>query len=165
MEPGHEFSVPNVFWGQYRVRMECQSGHIVSALSGSSDLLSNPEISLQPGVAPPPIEIGLKLGGGEIHGKLEIHDAPVATGVLLVPAFAASTGPNASRASWDLGSHDVLQFSFSNLAPGDYLAYAVSDIQSVEYRNPAFLQALKGGTAVRVEDGKTAEVTLTSLVQ
>ncbi len=165
MQTGHEFSIQNVFPGQYRVGMECPRGHIVSALSGSSDLLSNPEITVQPGVAPPLIEIGLKPGGGEIHGKLEIHDAPAATGVLLVPAFGASTGPNVSRAFWDLGSDDVLQFSFSNLAPGDYLAYALSDTQSVEYRNPAFLQALKGGTAVLVEDGKTTEVTLTSLVQ
>jgi len=90
MEASHQFSVPNVFWGQYRVRMECPGGHIVSALSGNSDLLSNPEISLQPGVAPPSIEIGLKPGGAELHGKLAVHDAPAGTGVLLVPTFAAS---------------------------------------------------------------------------
>lgn len=162
---GHEFSVQNVFWGQYRVRMECPRGHIVSALSGSSDLLSNPEISVQPGVAPPPIEIGLKPGGGEVHGKLASHDAPAGAGVLLVPAFTPSIGPSAIPVIGDSGSSDELEFNFSNLAPGDYLAYAFSDIQSVEYRNPAFLQTLKGGTAVRVEDGKTTEVTLTNLVQ
>jgi len=164
MEASHQFSVPNVFWGQYRVRMECPGGHIVSALSGNSDLLSNPEISLQPGVAPPSIEIGLKPGGAELHGKLAVHDAPAGTGVLLVPTFAASMGPIALQA-FGAGNPDELRFNFSNLAPGDYLAYAFSDIQSVEYRNPAFLQALRGGTTVRVEDGKTAEVTLTSLVQ
>ena len=60
---------------------------------------------------------------------------------------------------------DELGFTFVNLAPGDYVAYAFSGIQSIEYRNPAFLNALRGGTSVRIEDGRTAAVTLRGLVK
>jgi hypothetical protein len=47
---------------------------------------------------------------------------------------------------------------FSNLAPGDYTVYELPRFDDAEYRNPTFLQALSGGTGVRIEDGKTAEV-------
>jgi len=159
------FSIGGVFAGQYRLGLSCQNRYVVSAVSGSSDLLSNPVLTVQPGLAPPPIEIGMKAGGGQLHGKLAVPGAHPNPGVLLVPAAAASAGPEASNAVPMSESSGELEFDFSNLAPGDYLVYGFSRVQSVEYRNPAVLNSLTGGTSVRIEDGKTTEITLTSLVK
>jgi|SRR5271157_4672089 len=159
------FSIEGVFPGQYRLRLYCSNRYVVSIVSGSSDLLSNPLLTVQPGVPPPPIEIGMKPGGGRLHGKLSVPGAHPGTGVLLAPAFAASTGPEFDNVVPVSESPEQLEFEFTDLAPGDYLAYGFSSIQLAEYRNPAFLSALTGGESVRIEDGKTTEVTLTSLVK
>jgi hypothetical protein len=159
------FSIEKVFAGRYVVRTGCSRGYVVSAVSGRSDLLSGPAITVQPGVPPPSIEIGVAFGGGGITVNLTAPAAPAGLGVLLVPAFAAASGPVSAVATLTPGSTDKLVVRFQNLAPGDYQAYAIPDIQSVEYRNPAFLSALTGGTSIRVEDGKTTEVTLTSVAR
>lgn len=52
-------------------------------------------------------------------------------------------------------------FQFSNLAPGDYTIYTFPKFEDVEFRNPAFLRALSGGTRVHIEDGEIAELTIT----
>jgi hypothetical protein len=51
------------------------------------------------------------------------------------------------------------------LAPGDYTAYAFSEWQQVEFRNPGFLQTLSGGESVRIEDGKETKVSITKVVK
>jgi uncharacterized protein (DUF2141 family) len=158
---GGGMAISEAFAGQYQVRLHCGGQYIVSAVSGNSDLLSNPVLTVQPGVPPPPIEIGMKPGGGQLLGKLAVPGGHQGAGVLLVPAFPASTGPMVSDFFSASESADDPASWFSNLAPGDYLAYAFSDIRSVQYRNPAFLNALAGGTSVRIEDGKTTEIALT----
>ena len=52
-------------------------------------------------------------------------------------------------------------FQFSNLTPGDYTIYTFPKFEDVEFRNPAFLGTLSGGTRVHIEDGKIAELTIT----
>jgi hypothetical protein len=47
--------------------------------------------------------------------------------------------------------------------PGDYTVYGLSEIDDVEFRNPSVLQALKGGLAVHIGDGKTEQVTIRSV--
>ena len=160
------FRNESVFPGRYHVDIECTAGYAVSAVSGTSDLLANPVLTIQPGVPPPPIEIGMRPGGGDLHGKLGPQIRSSGAGVLLVPAFSASTGPAISFATRESDTPpDVLEFDFENLAPGDYVAYAFSDISSVEYRNPAVLNALTGGTSVRIEEGQTTEITLATANQ
>jgi hypothetical protein len=128
---------------------------------GTNDLLSNPAIIIPPGGTPPPIEIAMKPGGGTIHGKLAVKSAAHQGAVLAVPTSSSSIGPF----FLPLGFADAGQeFDLENLAPGDYLVYAFST-QEVEYRNPAVLQALTGGTSVHVDDGKTSEVTLEKVVK
>jgi hypothetical protein len=159
------FSIAGVFAGQYRLHVQCRSEYVLSAVSGGADLLSNPEIALEAGVQPAPIEITVKAGGGALRGRVQVSGAPPGTGVLLVPAFTPSAGPVTQLASRMAAPADELGFTFVNLAPGDYVAYAFSGIQSIEYRNPAFLNALRGGTSVRIEDRGTAAVTLRGLVK
>ncbi|MGO9096384.1 MAG: collagen binding domain-containing protein [Bryobacteraceae bacterium] len=165
MNEGGAFTIPRVFAGEYRVGIDCTGGYVASALSGSLDLLANPQITVQPGIAPSPIEISLNSGGGALHGKLEVSDAPRGGAVLLAPAFAASTGPVVAFLANYPDPKAPPEFEMSHLAPGEYLAYAFSDFRIVEFRKPGFLQALTGGTNVRIEDGKTTEITLASLVK
>jgi hypothetical protein len=159
------FGIAGVLPGPHRLLVLCQNGYVVSAVSGGTDLLANPEIVVAPGVAAPPIEIAVRAGGGSLSGRLAVSGAAPGMGVLLVPAFKPTTGPVIQLASPIPGPTAELSFTFNRLAPGDYLAYAFSDIQSVEFRDPAFLNALTGGTSVHIEDGKTATVTLTGLVK
>jgi hypothetical protein len=165
MTEGGAFAIPTVFAGEYRVRMDCTGGYVASALSESQDLLANPQIAVQPGIAPAPIEISLKPGGGTLDGKIEVSGAPMDAEVLLVPAFAASTGPIVTTFQSYFETKDPQEFRLSHLAPGDYSVYAFSDSKTIEFRKPGFLQALTGGRNVRIEDGKTTEITLTSLVR
>jgi hypothetical protein len=163
-QPG-TINIPNVFPGEYRVRIECQGGYATSAMSGTSDLLANPRMTIQPGSTPPPIEITMKLGGGTVHGTLALIPVPPQIWLLLVPLFSSSTGPIFEPAGHDRDSPEQIEFGVSFLAPGDYMIYAFSDAGSVEFRNPAVLQSLTGGTSVRIEDGKTSEVKLNTVVK
>jgi hypothetical protein len=157
MGSGPEFNIPNVFVGRYEVRIQCFGGYVESALTGSTDLLANPVLTVSLGMAP--IEITMKPGGGSVRidakaPDLSADDSPA---LLLIPTFR-STGPVAATPLPD--ADETVTFMASNLASGDYLVYALADSHRVEYRNPGVLRNLGGGVSVRVEDNKTTEVTL-----
>ena len=157
-----EFTIPNVFPGRYTVRLNCNGGYVVSAVSGSSDLLAEPVLTVPSGVAPPPIELVMKPGGGAIRGKLTVSSSSNSRALLLVPAFR-STGPVLVGGMED--DNGTLGFRGEYLAPGDYVAYTLADAANFEYRNPAVLRNLTGGTSVRIEDNKTTEIALTGEVK
>jgi len=154
---GGDQIIQNVFAGQYRVDVSCFGGYPLSIQSGGTDLFANPDITIQPGVAPPPIEISLKAGGGALIGHLEVDPRPANLGALIVPAFSRSTG--AIPVPVGIGQQP---FTWPYLAPGDYLVYLLLNPHQQEYREATFLQLLTGGVTVKIEDGKTSEVTLTS---
>jgi hypothetical protein len=162
------FEIPNVFPGEYQVHLACGGGYATAATFGSTDLLANPivgpTIIVPPGTAPPLIEITLKPGGGTFKGKLAVNPAPSAAFVLLVPAFSASTGPILDDVQRDPNAPEDLEVELPNLAPGDYVVYVLSQ-GDFEFRNPAFLQSLSGGVNVRIEEGRTSEVTLTRVAK
>ena len=58
-----------------------------------------------------------------------------------------------------------IEFMQPFLAPGEYVAYAFSERQQIEFRNPKFLQTLSGGVSVRIEDGEEQQITITNLVK
>jgi hypothetical protein len=160
-----EFSIDGVYPGRYRVVIQSPFGYVLSAVIGGSDLLANPEIVVQPGAPPPPIEIAVGPGGGSLTGKLTADAARPGVGLLLVPQFTPSTRPFLCRTFQNYGTPGEWAVQCYHLAPGDYLAYAIPGIQSVEYRNPEFLKTLSGGTSVRIEDAKSTEIALTSVVK
>ena len=100
----------------------------------------------------------MKPGGGNIDGKLAIDPLPQQGSVIAVPTSSSSTGPVVAV----IGAGE---FGIESLAPGDYILYAFSKFEAVEFRNPGVLQALNGGTSVHVEDGKTTEVALKAVVK
>ena len=144
-----------VFPGEYRVDIVCPGGYPVSASFGATDLLTEPSVTISSGAAPP-IEIEFKPGGGSLAVKFA-NPVPPRAAVLLVPASSASAGP-VLRVQLGGGTHQ-----FAGLAPGDYTVYGLSDDAEAEFRNPAFLQSLSGGTSVHIEDGQTTQITLTDV--
>jgi hypothetical protein len=62
---------------------------------------------------------------------------------------------------FDDGDADgIAAFDVEDLAPGDYTALVVADPASIEYCNPAVVRNFTGGTPLRIEVGKTTELTL-----
>jgi hypothetical protein len=162
--PAGTFSISNIFVGHYRVEFWCTGGYITSATYGTNDLLSNPAITIEPGGTPPPIEIAMRPGGGTIHANIAPSLPNRGGGVLAVPTFSSSTGPRFQPMGIADDSDDQ-ELEISNLAPGDYMLYAFSTADQIEYRNPAVLESLTGGTTVHVDDGKTSEVKLNAVVK
>jgi uncharacterized protein (DUF2141 family) len=155
-----EVLITGVLPGTYRAAIQCFGSYARSVTFGTQDLLMNPVLTIQPGTAPPLIEIVATHGGGTVNGTVSIENAkknsPLA--ILLVPQFTPSTGPIMSFAGEG-------EFEFDGLAPGSYAAYAFSNMEEVEFRNPAFLQSLTGGLAVQVEDNQEKTITITGLVR
>ena len=160
-----ETSIPNVLPGEYRVNLRCEGGYPTAVRAGRTDLLSNPRLTILSGKKPEPIEITVKSGAGALSGKLVVNPMPANPGILLVPVLGALPGP-ILWAAQNLGSADEgTTFLFPHLAPGDYVVYSFSQTDDIEFRNPEFLQSLRGGTSVRIEESARKEITVTSLVK
>jgi protocatechuate 3,4-dioxygenase beta subunit len=162
-----QFRFARVLPGRYRLAVNCFGGYAVSAMAGSRDLLADPFITIEPGVAPPPLEIAEHRGGGTIQGKIDMQAAGEGEvgkliGVLLVPQFVPSGGPQMGSAF--TGAMPA-QFGFTGLPPGDYLLFAFGKLEDVEFRNPEFLRGLSNGTAVHVQENGTAQVTISAVVK
>jgi len=180
LNPGaEETTIENVLPGEYRVSLQCNGGYPTSAMLGSHDLLANPYVRID---GDSTIEISLKLGGGSLAATLDVKPMPADPSVLLVPNFAASTGPVLMRAAsldmdnifepgaprppgFPTGSGQVTMANFLSLAPGNYTAYALSTSRDVEFREPAFLQSLRGGIPVQIDESSRKTITLTDLVK
>jgi hypothetical protein len=54
---------------------------------------------------------------------------------------------------------------FTGLAAGDYVVYALPRFENVEFREPSFLQALRGGVPVHVDDLEETVLEVTSLAE
>ncbi len=164
MGNGPEFTLSNVFAGQYQARIQCFGGYAESAVAGATDLLADPILTVSPGVAPPPIEITIKPGGGSAHAKLPKPPSDGQAALLLMPAFRA-TGPVVAYGMKFGEPDEAVGFEAVGLAPGDYLAYAFADVSEVEFRNPNVLRNLGGSVSVHIEDNKTTEITLPGWVK
>jgi len=154
-------SISGIFPGEYAVEVDCFGGYPISAQAGAVDLLANPKIVIQPGAAPPVIEITARTGGGMLTGKLPVSAIPGKTAALLVPA-APPANPILLPA-FGYPSETSSQFQRPFLAPGTYTAYALKDYSELEYRRPEVLQSLTGGISVKIEDGKTTDISLTAI--
>ena len=57
------------------------------------------------------------------------------------------------------------KFEHDRVVPGDYQAYLLSGLDTIEYANPDVLSALRGGESVRVAAGESVEIVLKELAQ
>jgi len=165
--PGQDgaLAVRGVVPGAYRVGVICFGGYPQSMMSGGHDLLADPIVAVQPGVAPPALEIvaPLRRRDDSRHGARGF--LPAARQYLgaarpSIPGLRWSNSvdrlPGRSGGRW-------IHFSADWLAPGAYMAYAFLNQDGIEYRNPQFLQSLTQGVRVQVEDGSKKTITISGV--
>lgn len=133
---------PSVLPGQYFVRTHCYSGYITSMMFGTSDVMATKKLNVQAGVPPPPLTIHAQVGGGRVEFDFKFQNSERA---LLVPAFQSAEGVR------------LIPDTAGKLAPGDYTIYLVKDDQ-IPYADPNYLQTLRNGLNLRIQDAQTTRV-------
>jgi hypothetical protein len=148
--------------GLQRIKMQCFDGYVRSALAGNQDLLAVPVLTVEPGGAPPPVEILATHGGGSVSGKIDssLFGSSRQIQTLLIPQFSGSTGPVLEVV---IPGSEQNAFAFRNLAPGSYTVYAFAD-PDIEFRNPEFLKSLTGGQSVQIDGDAKEEVTIDKVI-
>jgi hypothetical protein len=146
-----EFAIEGVAEGRYRVTVNPFEGYVASAVSGTQDLLRG-ELLVGAGVAPARIEVEVRNDGGSVSVTTEGGDG----WVVLAPVDGGDV-------------HQMLALQgtsqFQNVAPGSYRVLWVKDIQTLEYRNPDVLRALRGGATVEVTGGASTQVELKEIAE
>jgi hypothetical protein len=126
--------------------------------SGAADVLET-GITVSPGHSPPPLELVVSLGAGQIVGTVATDEQPVSgASVVLVPDGKGRGQPNYYQ-------HCVTsvlgRFGLPNIVPGDYTLFAWERIETGAYFDPEFLAQYEDrGKAVHVEEGGRINVKL-----
>jgi hypothetical protein len=143
--------------GEYSIRVFGYPGYVSGVSVGGADLLASGTLAVQPGAAVGPIEVSLQRDGGTLLASLNIENVPEDMGLLLVPLFASGPGPQQDSVR---GRRECF---FANLAPGDYMLYALEKASEFLYGDPEAIRRLSGGVPVRVEAGREVKVQLTKV--
>ncbi|MBV8072346.1 MAG: hypothetical protein JO270_20760 [Acidobacteriaceae bacterium] len=109
------------------------NGCIDTVMSGASDL-SRDYLVISAGGSPAPIDVTLRADCASLTVNLDSGSNSQATVLLiannrLVQPFIGSRGGTAH---------------FGNLPPGDYIVYAFSSVDDLEYANPEVMRACSG---------------------
>jgi hypothetical protein len=150
---GNQATVTGIFPGRYHVVLRGCAGTVVSMLAGNENLLPDRDLVVAPGMPPRTLEIVLDTDGGKISGKAA---APDATSVLLLPVTGGEPVIDIVMAG---------AFEVEEIAPGDYQAYLVKNLDRLEYRNPEVLRTLGRGVAVHVDKSATTKVELREIAK
>ena len=158
---GRESQINGVLPGTYPAVVWCFQAFVTSAFYGTQDLLTNSMVTINPGGTPATIEIVARYGGGTGTGLVKT-DSPGGgsmRSILLVPQVSGTSGPVL------LSSDGDGKFFIPAVSPGEYSAYIFARAEDVEYRNPAFLRSLTGGSSVHIDDGSNNNITVTGGVR
>ncbi len=128
----------NVLPGQYQVIVQTRGQNCVGSVSSGDIDLSQAPLTVEPGTPSQPLVVTLKSDCASLSGTVRLTNSDAVATVLLTSAsfFFESqqirvSGPNAT-------------FSIRNLPPGTYRIYALSNINGLEYANPAVMRDLSG---------------------
>ncbi len=140
--------------GTYSVEITAYGKYVVSATSGTTDLLRD-DLTVSADGSAEPIEIVLGSDGGEVSGNVKLPDRANGVTVLLVPEHGAA-GQVKSAPTQSSG-----EFQFEQVRPGDYYLLALDHGDDLEYQNPDVLGAyLSSATRVTVAPKQQAQATL-----
>lgn len=144
------FTVSGVQPGDYTLATRAPDPwYIKSAQMGALDLLSG-SFNVPAGGVTGSIDIVLSSGGGQIQGTVVDGTTPVTSAAVLL------LGPGPAR----IAQLDPLgKFYFKSLAPGDYHAYAFTEVQDVEYSNPDVMQRFSS-ERINVTEGAKQQIEL-----
>jgi hypothetical protein len=146
----------NVDPGRYSVDLMPQGGwYVQSAQYGQTNLLYDDLLVASAGQASP-MEVVLRDDGATLTGTVKSPDGtPVQATVVAVPQPVSKVSPKTAYVS----SQD--SFTFSGLAPGEYLVYAFDSADRLEYGNPDVLQPYTSQAAhVSLSPNQKAQVSL-----
>ena len=151
-EGGAETFVSGVPPGTYSVEvLAFGTNYVQSAISGTTDLLSEPLV-VPFGSKVDPIEVTLRADGGHVEGTLQGQGVGM---VLLVP----ERGPTADIKSMEAQGGG--SFSFDQVRPGEYFLLAIQQSGDFEYENPEVLSPyLSRATHVTVNPKQDMNINL-----
>ncbi|MBW4029032.1 MAG: hypothetical protein HIU93_16845 [Acidobacteria bacterium] len=130
------FRFPPVVDGRYVLRTSPGSESYVDSISSSGKTMPGDRMMLNSGTGNMQVSVTLGVTHASMTGTLGTEDViPDKTGVVLESLADGSV----SIAMADRSG----TFDFRNLAPGEYRAFAWSDLNKAEYRNPSFLARFK----------------------
>ena len=156
------FVLPNVAPGKYRLTAYGNTaGTYLKAIRfGDRDVLAE-GLDLSDG-ASGAVQVIFSTAAGEIGGSVQADGQPVAGGsVTLVPD---PPQPEQTRLYPMSGVDQNGKFSFKNLAPGKYVAYAWEELEPGSQYDPEFLKPLESlGTRVTVGENGKEQVALTRI--
>ncbi len=138
--------------------------YVLSAVSGSTDLLNQPLVVV-PGSVPPPIEVVLRDDGGSITGTVQAEQGVSWATVIAIPdrkfADPLTTRIAERRNPFQVQGGPADQFQFGGLAPGDYSLLAFDRVDGLEYANPEALRDyLSHAVRVTLHAGEKKTVSL-----
>jgi hypothetical protein len=146
----------NVEPGKYAADLIPQGGwYVQSAQYGQTNLLSD-DLSIASAGQSYPMEIVLRDDSASLTGTVKSSDGtPAQATVVAVPEPASKVAPKVSRSSSPNG------FTFTGLAPGEYMVYAFDSADGLEYSNPDALQPYASQAArVTLSPNQKAQVSL-----
>ena len=133
------FAIESVLPGLYRLKVITGLGYVASAVSGTQDLLHG-DLEIASGTPPPELEIRVRADAANLTAR-----APQESGWMLL------TRPGGEYIEFTQSFRSAGHFV--RIAPGDYVVYFIPKIETLEYRNPAIIHALRGGVSVTLAPG------------
>lgn len=138
----------------YSVEITAYGKYVVSATSGTADLLRD-DLTVSADGRAEPIEIVLGGDGGEVSGNVKLPERANGVTVLLVPEHGAAGQVKSA------GTQSSGDFQFEQVRPGDYYLLAVEHGDDLEYQNPDVLSGyLSSATPVSVAPKQQVNATL-----
>ncbi|MGC2247187.1 MAG: carboxypeptidase regulatory-like domain-containing protein [Terriglobales bacterium] len=138
----------------YSVEITPYDKYVISATSGSTDLLQDDLLVSADGRAGP-IEIVLGSDGGEVRGTVHLPEHASGATVFLVPEHGSAR---------QIKSADVPitgEFQFQQVRPGDYSLLALEHGDDLEYQNPDVLSSyMSNATRISVAPKQQVNATL-----
>jgi hypothetical protein len=140
--------IKNVQPGTYRVAVQTWGPNCLdSVTSGSLDLTRN-ELVVSAGSPPQPITVALRTDCAQLDASVNQK----AQANILVIADSHCIEPLSATVSSD-------KMTFANLSPGDYMVYAFTDVNGLEYTNPEVMRNFSG-QHVTLAAGQKSSLTL-----
>jgi hypothetical protein len=142
--------------GTYQVLVNSSNGgYVKSATLGGTNVLDR---TVEISAAPEALQVLVSANGGSVSGEVSNGDARARNArVLLLRRLA--TGEVVEGGSGT--ANDAGQFTVDHLAPGEYLAFAMTDTGSFEYGDPGTLKRYQDfGQSVTVQEKSVQQLKL-----
>lgn len=150
--PGtRDFAFTTVPPGQYAIHVIDKQSSYVSALRTGAEWRNDSRFTVAPGMSPLKITVQLNQDSAAIAGSMQDSDGSEIEGVVIAKS-------EISGELYRVKTDQSGRFALSGLAPGAYRLFSWRNDKGVEYRNPAFLQAVQqDSTSVIVASGQHLE--------